>query len=108
MQKLDLQFQAPELMSDYTADFILGPDPRITIEKSWDALVAPVDDSDFDFSTPIKPILVNAQDGKLVIVDGRRRFLAYKKANLHIPYCIEHWSRLRAKDEFLMRHKPLS
>jgi hypothetical protein len=107
MQSLDVTFQQPECMNNYIEDhseIVLGPDSRITIEPTWDKLVQPADESEFDFSRNIKPILVNAQDGKLVIIDGRRRFLAYKKAKRRIPFQTESWSRLRAKDEFLKRH----
>ena len=111
MQKLDLAYEAPTPMSNYfepSSDGIIGPDPRITIVAEWDAMVEPVQGlRDFDFTQEIPPIRVNHQEGKLVIIDGRKRFLACKAARRRIAYIVETFSRRRGKDEFLRHHRPL-
>lgn len=80
----------------------------IVIDPDWNTLVEPVHGlEEFDFSQKIPPILVNAQDGKLVILDGRKRFLACKGSSRPISWRTEYYSRRRAKDEFLKNHIPL-
>jgi hypothetical protein len=108
MQKLDLIYQQPTGMNNFfepISDGLIGPDKSITIVPDWNALVQPVEGlSGFDYSRPIPPILVNWQDGQLVILDGRKRFLACKASNRTIPYRRETFSSRRAKDEFLKHH----
>lgn len=81
----------------------------IVINPEWDAMVEPVKGvADFDFYTPIPAILVNRQDGKLVILDGRKRFLACKATGRSISFRTEYFTKPRAKDVFLKHHKVLA
>ena len=82
-------------------------EPEFIIDAEWDKMVAPVVGVEsFDYRLPIRPILVNRQNGKLVVLDGRRRLLACKAANRLVPYCQYHYSYQRARREFLKHHAP--
>jgi len=60
---------------------------------------------DFDFSRPLKPIYVYRRDGKLWILDGRKRYLACLKYQQDFGYIVRDFqSRITAKRFFKERH----
>jgi len=110
MQKLDVAYSAPthggNNFTEVAPGDVIHPDDKIVILPEWDQLVEPVRGvADFDFLRSVPPILVNAQDGKLAIIDGRKRFLACKATHRRVSFITEHFSRKRAKDEFLRHHR---
>ena len=85
---------------------------QVTTELHFDPelekLVPPVTEAairDFDFSRPFPPIDVFRRDGKLWILDGRKRYLSCIRAGQHFAWRTHDiLSPIRAKRFFKDRH----
>jgi len=85
---------------------------QVTTELHFDPelekLVPPVTEAairDFDWSRPVKPIDIYRRDGKLWILDGRKRYLACLKYQQDFGYITHDFhSRITAKRFFKERH----
>ena len=82
--------------------------PKFVLVPEWDALVEPVGAiPDFDVRRA-GAIDVASIDGQLLVIDGRKRVLAARRAGLAIGYrVLPIHTKSRARREFLNRHQML-
>jgi hypothetical protein len=81
--------------------------PPMEINPEWEELTTPVTEEsieNYDFNKPTPPVDIIRHQGKLLIVDGRLRFLAHKKAKRPIPFRNLDVPLLAARAEFIKRH----